>query len=181
MTHYWGVDLGVRSYTAAGIAPDGSLSLFETVAKLRGKVKDQSIFDRAHELESLGTAIRSLPMPGDVALVEEPPLAGPGNVRTLIKLAQVSAVTTVGMQLGGATTGLVSNSAWKKGTVGNGSASKELIARWLERTYPGYHAQCAGDQNRVDATCIAIYARTLHLGGAAAGGMDQARSDLAVG
>jgi Holliday junction resolvasome RuvABC endonuclease subunit len=144
----WGVDLGVRSLYVARF--DGEdLSLFSHNSL---KIHKQS---RSKELKTLFLWITDLIGTGQV-WIEEPPLAGPKNIRTFLHLSQVSAVA-----------GLVENSeyvevsSWKRGTVGNGSASKELVARWLRAGFPRYFEQCGGDQNFIDATCIALYGKTL--------------------
>ncbi len=49
--------------------------------------------------------------------------------------------------------------AWKKDIVGKGNASKDEVAAWLEVHHPDYYEQCHGDQNLVDATCVALYGR----------------------
>lgn len=180
MTTFWGVDLGVRSYSAAGIRPDGTLVLHQLEQKVKGKISAQPPEARAIELASVRVAIESHTLPGDVALVEEPPSAGSRNVRTFLKLSQTSAAAAVGLVAGGADVGFVPVETWKKGTIGRGGVDKDTVARWLERVYPGYHAQCAGDQNLIDATCIAIYCRTWRLGEAAARVLDQVRDGLAA-
>lgn len=50
----------------------------------------------------------------------------------------------------------IDNKTWKKQLIGNGNATKQDIALWLKTEYPRYSLQCAGDQDRVDATCIAL-------------------------
>lgn len=156
---FWGVDLGVRSFHAAGLHPS-YLELFAYEHPLTGLVRDQGIWDRVRELYAVGTSITPLIMPGDQVGLEEPPLAGAKNIRTFLGLSQVSGVVGVGAKHGGGEVTFVPVDSWKKGTVGRGGADKELVAAWLKRTYPGYHDQCAGNQNFVDAVCIALYMRT---------------------
>lgn len=52
---------------------------------------------------------------------------------------------------------MVNNKTWKKEVLGNGNASKEIVRQWLDKTYPMYAASCDGDQDRYDATCVALY------------------------
>lgn len=106
---------------------------------------------RWRELQVLHDWITGLISEGTV-WIEEPPLAGSRNLRTFLHLSQVSAVAGLAGRCEYVPVG-----SWKKQVVGNGAASKDLVARWLARHRPGWHAQCRGDQNLVDATCLAIY------------------------
>lgn len=183
---YWGFDLGVRSFHAAGLEADGSLITYTHQRMVKGKVADQSPAERSMELFALAHAAQPLTMIGDLAAVEEPPLAGNKNPRTFLKLAQASAAVAVGAYQGGAEVFFVPVDSWKKGTVGRGGADKELVAGWLKRVYPGYFKQCDGDQNFIDATCLALHLRTVvalqaaALGTARPGGMGDPGS-LAAG
>lgn len=51
----------------------------------------------------------------------------------------------------------VSNTVWKKDVCGKGNLSKDLVAKWLDEHFPDYSHWCDGDQDRIDAACIAIY------------------------
>lgn len=157
---WWGIDLGVRSFHAAGISQDGSLDLVTYTHPMVGRVTDQPPTQRAHELASLELAVTPLVMPGDLVHIEEPPYVG--NHRTHLKLSQTSAAIAVGTARGGAEVSFVEVDTWKKGTYGRGGASKELVAGWLRLTWPDYYwhisDQHGADQNFIDATCIAIRA-----------------------
>lgn len=137
----WGVDLGVRSAYAACTGRVTSIEL---------KPKKHS---RSEELRLLHVWAQETFGPEDVVYVEEPPLAGRRNLRVFLHLAQTSGVIASACR---AT--LVPVASWKKGTVGNGAASKDLVAEWLRTKHPSLHSACAGDQNLVDATCISLYA-----------------------
>lgn len=144
MTSVWGLDLGVRSLYVAHI-DDGRLSLYSHNSL---RIHKQP---RYVELAVLREWLGSF-SPAGSWFVEEPPLAGSRNLQTFLHLAQVSGVVA---SCTPAT--LVPVSAWKKGTVGNGAAGKELVAHWLRARFPDYYRQCDGDQNLIDATCIALY------------------------
>jgi Holliday junction resolvasome RuvABC endonuclease subunit len=143
----WGVDLGVRSLYVARI-DDSGLTLYSHDSL---KIHKQ---DRSAELQALSHWIQPLYLMGGLGLVyaEEPPLAGARNLQTFLHLSQVSGVVACSVP-----TTLVPVSSWKKGTVGDGAASKDLVAGWLLRRHPAYSEACRGDQNLVDATCIALY------------------------
>jgi Holliday junction resolvasome RuvABC endonuclease subunit len=142
----WGVDLGVRSLYVARL-DDGDLSLYSHHSL---KIHRQS---RGAELQTLQEWLADTLGDGQV-WIEEPPLAGSRNLQTYLHLSQVSGVV-------GAVSGAQANyapvSSWKKGTVGNGAAGKELVANWLRARFPRYHDLCGGDQNLIDATCIALW------------------------
>jgi Holliday junction resolvasome RuvABC endonuclease subunit len=144
----WGIDLGVRSLYVARIDDDG-IQLFSHKSLV---IHEQ---ERYVELSILRQWLQQF-SPTGRWFAEEPPLAGARNLQTFLHLGQVSGV------VGASTPAFnVPVSSWKKGTVGNGSASKDLVSRWLHRRYPAYFKACAGDQNLVDATCIALYGQSL--------------------
>lgn len=140
----WGVDLGVRSLYVARLE-DGDLSLYSHNSLLIHKQP------RFVELTMLHTWLAAFP-PEGAWYAEEPPLAGPRNLQTFLHLSQVSGVVACSVP---AT--LVPVGSWKKGTVGNGAAGKGLVADWLRARFPRFHDQCGGDQNFIDATCIALW------------------------
>ena len=148
----WGIDLGVRSLYVARI-DSGKLDLF---CHNNLRIHKQP---RYVELSMLRAWLDQFP-PTGTWWAEEPPLAGSRNLQTFLHLAQVSGVVCCAVP---ATP--VPVASWKLGTVGNGAASKELVARWLYRCHPDYHRQCGGDQNLVDATCIALYGQAVDTGG----------------
>lgn len=46
---------------------------------------------------------------------------------------------------------------WKREIVGNGNAGKDTVMNYMVATHPAYAAQCDGDQDRIDATCVGLY------------------------
>jgi hypothetical protein len=144
MTIVWGIDLGVRSLYVARLV-DGDLSLHSHNSL---RIHEQ---DRFVELSILRQWLGLFP-PAGSWYVEEPPLAGARNLQTFLHLAQVSGVVACCTPAV-----LVPVSSWKKGTVGNGAAGKELVAKWLRARFPRFYDQCDGDQNYIDATCIALW------------------------
>lgn len=151
---HWGVDLGTRSAYAAGLAGDQLV-----LDRLVLKPKQHSRSDELRLLHEWAQQLR-----GHHILVEEPPLAGARNVRTFLGLAQSNGVLLAGT--GGRA---VPVDVWKKGTVGRGGVSKDVVSRWLATAHPSYHRACDGDQNFIDAVCIALYCRFLGVSGASGG------------
>jgi hypothetical protein len=148
----WGVDLGVRSLYVARL-DDGDLSLHSHNSL---KIHQQPRYVELSMLRAwLGTF-----SPTGSWFCEEPPLAGSRNLQTFLHLSQTSGVVACSVPAV-----LVPVSSWKLVTIGNGNASKELIAGWLAARHPAYFEACAGDQNLIDATCIALYGQAMVTGG----------------
>jgi len=170
----WGIDLGVRSFYAAGLE-HGELTLISRVILAPKSVRAQSAADRASELTDLYQALHDIITLGDTVVVEEPPMAGARNVRTFLKLGQVCGVVIAAASAKGADVHLVPVDTWKKEIVGKGGAPKEIVASALSVLSSRYSAQCEGNQNSVDATCIALFGRTL-TGGVGPEYMDAGRA-----
>lgn len=145
----FGIDIGIRGWALVGL-PQGGDYLADPM--LHYFVTDRT--NRWMELRSLALRFTDHVVPGDTVFLEEPPLAGPRNIRTFLGLAQ-----TCGAILGAskADAYVVPVSSWKKAVIGNGSASKELVAAWLAEHRPQLHDYCNGNQNLMDAACIALY------------------------
>lgn len=154
----WGVDLGVRSASLAGIDDEGRLELI-TIGRgtPKGKIADQLATIRAEELAQLSTDMTMYVSAQDYVFVEEPPAAGAMNLRTYGKLSMAAGAVVAGSL---APTVLVPVDTWKKKVVGKGGVSKALISRYLSQSHPIYAELCHSDQNLVDATCIALYGLT---------------------
>ena len=85
--------------------------------------------------------------------VEAPIMAGARNIQSTIKVAQ-----TVGLVRTLVPNAIeVAVSSWKKATVGNGNASKDMVREWLERVHPEVAHMCLGNQDLYDAACISLY------------------------
>lgn len=140
----WGIDLGVRSLYLAGLEGD-DLVYLEVITTPKRVV-------RSLELDALGKQAQEYIAAEDDVFVEEPPFVN--NRRTYGALQQVYG--TVLSHVGGREAVV---SSWKQETVGKGNADKPSVAEWLLTAHPSYSAQCGGDQNLVDAVCIALYGR----------------------
>jgi Holliday junction resolvasome RuvABC endonuclease subunit len=147
----FGVDLGVRSVSIFGLTEskdDGDPVAYHCeVAKS----------NRGGELLSLRQALLNMVTVDyqDLIVVEEPPYVN--NRRTFGQLSMTA----------GAMLSVSSNSYpvavddWKKATVGRGGVGKPEVAQWLAAAHPELSARCAGNQNLVDAACIALYGQLL--------------------
>jgi len=142
----WGVDLGVRSVYAAHL--DGlTLQLYSFVLK-RG-------LGRALELSQISEWIDKTISTEEPVYIEEPPLAGSRNIRTALQLSMTAGV--IASRLPQAE--FVPVASWKKKVVGRGNMDKTGVSQWLNLLHPDYFVLCAGDQNHIDATCIALFGR----------------------
>jgi Holliday junction resolvasome RuvABC endonuclease subunit len=142
----WGIDLGVRSVHLAGIEGYGLyLDSFS--------VPTQVI--RSFELDKIREYLVQSGISDDHdVFVETPPMVR--SIRTHAEMHQV--LGTVLSTVGGRE---VNVSHWKQHTVGKGNADKASVSGWLKIEHPSYSAKCGGDQNLVDAVCIALYGRQL--------------------
>ncbi len=147
----FGIDLGVREFYAVGLHEGGGEPLFINCHIPRGK-------SRYLELRAMAMHLNELVTEDDVVMVEEPPMAGPMNKRTFGQLSMSAGAI---LSATSAQSYLVPVSTWKKATVGNGAAKKDDVAEWLRARFPDLHAGASGDQNYVDAACIALYGTTL--------------------
>lgn len=135
---------------------------------IRAHVREVSRTNRNDELLGLRHWMESLLQydPDPVLYCEEPVVAGARNLRSTILVAE-----TVGMILAlNARVNMVPVSSWKKGTVGNGNATKDQVTEWLKREHSGYASYCRDTQQREsqdlrDAAAIYIYGRGLEVSG----------------
>jgi Holliday junction resolvasome RuvABC endonuclease subunit len=96
------------------------------------------------------------------AVFVEQPLVGRGGAHATIVQAQVQGLVLARAHRA-ATPGVytVNVKSWKKQVVGNGNADKAAVAAWLETHQPVLAGLAAGDQDLVDAACIALYGRAV--------------------
>ena len=120
------------------------------------EVKRTTRWREAQALAGMFTNLSPRYWTAQTIYIEEPVVAGPRNLRSTILIAE-----TVGMLLGVTRSPcvLVPVTSWKKGTTGHGNSTKDEVADWLKEVHPSYSAQCDGDQDLIDATCIALYGR----------------------
>jgi Holliday junction resolvasome RuvABC endonuclease subunit len=136
----YGVDLGMRSLYIYGTEDIQVVSVPKS--------------DRYTEIYHMANIVRSLFDWEDTVFYEEPVLAGPKNIRTIIGLAQSSAALLSGSA---AHCYEVPVGTWKKEVVGKGNAKKNEVAEWLEENDHTAFLRCSEDQNLIDAACIQKY------------------------
>lgn len=144
-----GVDLGGRK-AAISLFRDGHLVDVAHLEIPRSR--------RSQELRTLGHWSWTVLKECDYIFVEEA-LVGRG-VRASLQVTQ--SVGAVLASLGDLRVDLVPVKTWKKELTGNGNASKEDVAKWLQTNYPSYASACGPNQDRIDATCIGLYGIRVH-------------------
>ena len=88
----------------------------------------------------------------------EAPVVGRGGARPTVLQSQVDGlIQALALRSGHLECYSVNNKTWKKAIVGNGNASKDDSAKWLASTHPLLSDMVDGDQDLVDAACVAIY------------------------
>lgn len=172
----WGVDLGVRSFTAACIdSYTGYLRLEHFKSPTPKMVRDQPAHERARELRYAGIALAHRVVGGDQVYIELPPLAGSRNIQTFSKLSMMAGVLASACNVH---TEFVAVDVWKRAIIGKGGVDKARVSEVLAEISKSYSRQCGDDQNSVDATCIALYGLAR---ATSTGGLDQPqREDLEV-
>lgn len=100
----------------------------------------------------------------DVVYVEAPVLAGARNIQSTIKVAAAYGAVLAAVNSSHARVVEVPVSLWKVATQGKGNASKDDVSAWLHATHPDHHTECGGDQDLMDATCIALYGESIERG-----------------
>jgi hypothetical protein len=145
----WGIDLGVRTAHLAAFDGDELVHLVSV-----GYEKKQP--HRSMELAGLQAQVQEYVAPEDDVWVEKPPLAGPRNLATFGDLNQ-----TYGAVLAAAGGREAIVPVWKRDVCGNGRMTKAEVSRWLKDHHRPYSDRCGGDQNLVDAVCIALYGKVV--------------------
>ena len=143
-----GIDLGLRSIHVSLV--EGDYIETHSLTVERGVT-------RAVELRDLARQLR-LVLPICTVFVEEPVVAGSRNLRVALGIAQLAGVV---MTETDTDCYLVSVSAWKKEVIGKGNATKEQVSDFLSESFPRYSQVCAGKQDLIDATCIALYGQAV--------------------
>lgn len=158
-----GVDLGVRK-AAVSVVEDGELLLTKAF-------KTYDTAPRSTQLYDVGNwVLNVLNIYQPEAVYVEEPIVG-RSTRVSLQIAQMagsvlSALDGLHNRDGGQTwTYLVSNTAWKKALlgIGGGKDIKLKVREWLDGEFPSYASKCDGDQDRYDASCIAIYGQRQQL------------------
>jgi Holliday junction resolvasome RuvABC endonuclease subunit len=150
---FYGFDLGVRSAYMCEIKL-GKNGISFRMEKIELKAPKKNLERRDLELFAIKEFSTHNIEKNSIVYVEEPLVAGARNLRTSLKIAQVSGVV---MASAPDFAKFVPVSSWKKEIVGKGNAKKEEISEFLLKEYKEMWAECNEDQNLIDAACVALY------------------------
>lgn len=142
-----GVDLGVKKAAVAILGVGASGGEMFTSAAFHSKATTRSA-----QLREIRKWVHLQTFGLDAVYVEKA-LVGK-NTDVSLQIAQTAGAVMSVLEMPAY---FVSNTAWKKDVCGKGNLSKDLIEKWLDEHYPDYSHWCDGDQDRIDAACIAIY------------------------
>lgn len=150
-----GIDLSSRKIALAGHNEQfGWMS--ETWAAPK-KMKDRGEI-LAQFIKPFSAFISGVVATGPTWMFVENPLVGVGGPHPTIVQAQVQGlVLGLAVRLGVRGSYPVNVQTWKKDVIGRGNASKGDVAEWLTRHHPHLAGMADGDQDLVDAACIALY------------------------
>lgn len=102
-------------------------------------------------------SVMAVPGSPRLAYIEAPVVAGARNIQSTVKQAYINGVVQAAFVQAGFTVEMVPISTWKMVVVGNGSASKEQVARRIRGRWAPVHRSAAGDQDLLDAAAICLY------------------------
>lgn len=91
----------------------------------------------------------------------EAPVVGRGGVRSTIVQCFTSGAIQGALHDAGCTTQVANVSSWKKRVVGKGNATKGEVSEHLRLRRPALFAEAGGNQDLIDASCIAIYGQQI--------------------
>jgi Holliday junction resolvasome RuvABC endonuclease subunit len=140
----------------AGIDPNKTklaLALLDTQSEqLRVHTFRTEVSARWEQLNDLAVNAKELCADADVVYVEEPVIGRSIRSSLHVAISAGAAVSALGMPAH-----FVPVTTWKKSVVGRGNADKIGVSAWLNTNHVTYAALCDGDQDLIDATCIALY------------------------
>lgn len=140
----YGIDCSMRRVAIA--CPEQQ---WTTTTKLSAKVGH---VDAMHQLKAFAGYV----IPPDSSVwIESPVVAGARNIQSTLKAALSTGAVVAALEQ--STVRMVAISSWKKAVCGYGAADKDGVAAWLECSDEVLSSACHGDQDCIDATCIALY------------------------
>lgn len=150
----FGCDLNSRKVALAQIHGGGFLLHAYKVPEKR-----YALTNRAAVLGELYAYTLGIVSEGDLVYVESPIVAGARNIQSTIKVAAAYGAVLAAINGQHAQAFEVPVSSWKLATVGKGNASKDDVSAWLHAQHPHVYTECAGDQDLMDAACVALFAQ----------------------
>jgi Holliday junction resolvasome RuvABC endonuclease subunit len=93
----------------------------------------------------------------DIEAWVESPIVGRGGVRSTMVQCYTSGAIQGALYDAGILAQSANVSSWKKRVVGKGNATKPEVADFLRLRWPSIFSEAAGNQDIIDAACIALY------------------------
>jgi Holliday junction resolvasome RuvABC endonuclease subunit len=146
-----GIDPKSNGVAMCAMHADGT---FHAVTALTIPIKNKS---RAQIVGGLYDFVLKHISATDRIYIEEPVVAGARNLQSTIKVAAGYGAILAAIGTKQATAVTVPVSVWKLATVGKGNVSKVEVSQWLHSMHDLHYTACGGDQDCIDASCIAIY------------------------
>jgi Holliday junction resolvasome RuvABC endonuclease subunit len=156
MTFTFGIDPSSRKIAVVLITPKDTIvtSTFHSGSSSDKFKRYASLYNRMLTDTDLGHAA----MTGKATIyLEAPILTKMGGPKSLIPQAQASGVVYGVAAHHDIPVVEVDQAHWKKVVIGRGNANKQDISDWLRANHEDWWNDCHGDQDLMDATCIAIY------------------------
>lgn len=91
----------------------------------------------------------------------ESPVVGRGGVRSTMVQCFTSGAIQAALHNAGLDSQGANVSSWKKVVTGRGNSTKPEVAKHLRLRWPALHRAAGGNQDIVDAACIALYGQSI--------------------
>jgi len=164
MKGYFGIDYGSRRIAVASLVdlPDGSLAHRIWVQRYGDDWDTYAVLADVYDL----VATRQQAFAPLVIAIESPIVGASKNAQTAVKMSMMAGSIAAAAGKGSSGIVLVPPSSWKASVVGRGNAGKHDVAAWLLDNHPHIYEECIRertgkvDQDAVDASCLALYARS---------------------
>lgn len=155
------IGIDPASTKVAFMALYGDAYMVEVHQRL-GKSGGQSCANAWHVTKQFVEAVRvAFPDTKIVATIESA-VVGRGGVRTTMVQCYTAGAIMGALHDEGIVTQIANVSSWKKRVVGRGNATKEDVSKWLRLRWPDFFSATRGNQDLVDATCIALYGQQVY-------------------
>ena len=154
-----GVDYGSRriALSMPWRQPNGTTHIKSMVKKF--PKCDDPLRDNTLEMVCFDIAWALWEWTPDLIAVEYPIQGRSLNVQTTIRMSMMAGAI---MSVSDTPKVLITPSEWKKITVGRGNATKSEVSEWLSQQLTAAWRDTNGDQDLVDATCIALAAERIY-------------------
>jgi len=149
-----GIDPASTKLAMVALSSDGRYMTYYN-GKL-GKSGGQSCANAIRSVNSFVSSVQKKLGKVQYAFIESP-VVGRGGVRSTMVQCFTSGAIQGALYESGITTQVANVSSWKKSVVGKGNATKEEVAEFIRLRWNDIFATASGNQDLIDASCIALY------------------------